>query len=130
MSQVRKRIVRLASYHRSDVDWDALVVALVSGVDVAVVAHYLQRRRRAADVREPRRNAAARILGPALASLRDIDPEPNVGALRGNPRASDALTEKWSAWLAASGELEVLGATHPDSQVDKRCQSVIAKTNS
>jgi hypothetical protein len=37
------------------------------------------------------------------------------------------LKEKWAAWLTASGELEVLGATHPDSPVDERCQSVITK---
>jgi hypothetical protein len=106
---------------------DVAGVAVVSGVVVAIVTDYLHGRRRAADVREARRNEAARIVGPALASLRDIEPESNIGVLRGHPDASDALKEKWTAWLAASGELEVLGATHPNSPVNDRCQSVITK---
>jgi hypothetical protein len=112
-------------------DWGALGVALVSGVVsgvvVAWVADYLQGERRKADVREARRNQAARIVGPALASLRDLEPEANVGVLRGHPDARDALKQKWDAWLAASGELEVLGATHPDTAVAEHCELVITK---
>jgi hypothetical protein len=105
----------------------ALTSGVVSGVTVAFVTDRLERGRRDAAVREARRNEAARIVGPALASLRDIEPGSNIGVLRGHARASDALKEKWEAWLSASGELEVLGATHPGSQVDERCQSVITK---
>jgi hypothetical protein len=108
----------------------ALTSGLVSGVVVALVDHVLQGRRRTADVREARRNDAARIVGPALASLRDLEPQSNIGTLRGHPEASDALKEKWAAWLAAAGELEVLGATHPNTPVDERCQSVITNGTS
>jgi hypothetical protein len=92
---------------------------VVSGVIVAVVTDYLEGRRREAAVIESRRNDAARIVGPALASLRDLEPESNIGVLRGHPDAKEALKEKWAAWLAASGELEVLSATHPNSRVDE-----------
>jgi hypothetical protein len=122
--------VGLHSYHRVEMDFLgaaslALASGLISGVVVALVSHYLQGRRRAADVRESRRRDAAQIVGPALASLRDLESEPNISALRGHPRAAEALAEKWAAWLAASGGLEVLGATHPTSAVDAGCQSVI-----
>jgi hypothetical protein len=105
----------------------ALTSGVVSGVVVAFVNDLLERRRRSDAVREARRNDAAKIVGPALASLRGLEPESNIGVLRGHARAPDALKEKWAAWLTASRELEVLGATHPDSPVDERCQSVIMK---
>jgi hypothetical protein len=104
----------------------ALTSGVVSGVVVAFVNDLLERRRRGDAVREARRNDA-KIVGPALASLRGLDPESIIGVLRGHARAPDALKEKWAAWLTASRELEVLGATHPDSPVDERCQSVIMK---
>jgi hypothetical protein len=104
----------------------ALTSAVVSGVVVAVVSDYLQGRRREADVREARRNEGARIVGPALAGLRDLEPEGNVGGLRGHQEATRILQEKWERWLSAAGELEVLGAKHPETAVDRRCQSVIA----
>jgi hypothetical protein len=104
----------------------ALTSGVVSGVVVAFVNDLLERRRRGDAVREARRNDA-KIVGPALASLRGLEPESNIGVLRGHARAPDALKEKWAAWLTASRELEVLGATHPDSPVDERCQSVIMK---
>jgi hypothetical protein len=63
----------------------ALTSRLVSGVAVAFVNDFLEGKRRDAAVREARRNDAARIVGPALASLRDIEPESNIGALSGNP---------------------------------------------
>lgn len=69
-------------------------------------------------------------MGPALASLRDLEPESNVGALAGNPRATEAMTDKWNSWLSASGGLEVLSATHPDTEVAELCESVITAGNS
>jgi hypothetical protein len=112
----------------SDALWGVL---LGGGVGVAgtilgvFTDSWLRRGERRADVRERRRQEAAHIVGPALASLRDLDPNANVGALRGNPRAQEALREKWDAWLRAAGGLEVLGATHPDTSVAELCESVI-----
>lgn len=48
-----------------------------------------------------------------------------MGVLRGNPRAREALREKWEAWLSAQGKLEVIGAMHPDSEVSHLCEAVI-----
>lgn len=81
---------------------------------------------READVREKRRTDAAALVAPAITALRDLDPNANVGVLRGNPRAADALREKWAAWLSAQAGLEVLGAMHPESDVSEGCESVIA----
>lgn len=86
----------------------------------------LRRWERAADVKETRRQEAARIVGPALAALRDLEPNSNVG-LAGNPRAREAMEKKWDAWLAATGGLEVLGATHPDTEVADLCDAIITR---
>ena len=109
---------------------------VASGVVVTLVQEYFGRRAReaeveesrrvrAAEVQEQRRHDSARIVGPALACLRDLEPESNIGALNGNARMEEAMSEKWATWLRASGELEVLGATHPDTDVDRLCQSII-----
>lgn len=105
----------------------ALGSGITSGLVVTVAQDFFQRRGRAAEVRERRRQDAARLVGPALASLRDLEPDSNVGALRGNVRSKEALDEKWTAWLTATGGLEVLGATHPGTEVDELCESVITK---
>jgi hypothetical protein len=64
-------------------------------------------------------------VGPAIKSLRDLDPNANVGVLRGHPRAVEILKEKWADWLSAQAGLEVLGAMHPDSDVSRLSESVI-----
>ena len=105
----------------------ALGSSLLGGVVVTIVQAWFRRGERAADIREKRREEAGRIVGPAFASLRDLEPNANVGALRGNERAQEALEGKWDRWLAAAGVLEVLGATHPDSDVAELSESVISK---
>jgi hypothetical protein len=85
----------------------------------------IRRGERNADRREQRRKDAAALVGPAMKSLRDLDPNANVGVLRGNPRAAEALKDKWAEWLTAQAGLEVLGAMHPDSEVSRLCESVI-----
>lgn len=112
----------------SEALWGVLLggVVGVAGTILGVFTDsWLRRGERRADVRERRRQEAARIVGPALASLRDLDPNANVGALRGNPRAQEALSEKWSAWLHAAGGLEVLGSTYPHTRIANLCESVI-----
>jgi hypothetical protein len=102
------------------------IIAAVSALLVVLAESRFRRRERQAEVREKRRQDAAVFVGPALAALRDLDPNANVGALRGNPRADEALREKWDALQSAQGGLEVLGATHPDSEVSRLSESVIA----
>lgn len=84
-----------------------------------------RRAEREADLREKRRSEAATLVGPAISALRDLDPNANVGVLRGNPRALEALREKWEAWLSAQAKLEVIGAMHPDSDVSQLSEAVI-----
>jgi hypothetical protein len=101
------------------------IIAAVSALVVVVTESLLRRRERQAEVREKRRQDAATLVGPVLTALRDLDPNANIGALRGNPRADEALREKWTALLSAQADLEVLGATHSDSEVSRRSESVI-----
>jgi hypothetical protein len=118
----------------------ALGSGVVSGIAVTLVQEFFESRaraasleatraERAAEVREQRRRESARIVGPALVVLRDLEPERFVMlTLRPNRVQADAiLSQRWDRWLAASGELQVLGATHPDTDVDRLCQSVIDK---
>lgn len=104
---------------------NVLVGGLISGVVVALAQAWFQRNAWAKDVREQRRREAARVVGPVLSALRDLEPEPNIGVLRGNVRAPEALSEKWERWLAAAGGIEVLGATHPGTNVATLCDSII-----
>jgi hypothetical protein len=101
------------------------VIAAGSALAVVLVESRLRRGERDADLREQRRKEAAALVGPAIKSLRDLDPNANVGVLRGHPRAAEILKEKWAEWLTAQGGLEVLGAMHPDSEVSRLCESVI-----
>lgn len=105
-------------------------IAMGSGLLGVGAQALLRRGERAADVRERRRQEAAGVVGPSLAALRDLEPNSNVGALAGNPRAAEAMSQKWTAWLAVSGGLELLGATHPDTDVADLCESVILKGGS
>jgi hypothetical protein len=104
------------------------LIAAVSALLVVLVESRLRRRERQAEIREKRRQDAAALVGPALSALRDLDPNANVGALRGNPQADEALREKWAALLSAQAGLEVLGATHPDSEVSRLSDSVIVSS--
>lgn len=98
----------------------------VGGTLLGVFADsWMRRGERRAAVREKRRVDAAAAVGPAIAALRDMDPNANVGVLRGNPRAAEALREKWEKWLSAQGGLEILAATHPGTQVAELCEAVI-----
>lgn len=112
---------------------DLAAVAVGGGIGVAsaLLATFTQARLRLgefhAEVREKRRSEAASLAGPAVTVLRDLDPNANVGVLRGNPRAQEALQEKWKAWLTAQGKLDVLGAMHPDSEVSALCEQVVTR---
>lgn len=114
-------------------DWTTTVAAGLGGTALGIggmwsVARWqatLRRGEREADLRENRRSEAAALVGPSLAALRDLDPNANVGVLRGNPRAQEALRDKWATWLSARASLELLAAMHPDSQVSQLCESVI-----
>jgi len=100
-------------------------ISIVSSLVTTIVQSKLRRAERAADVREKRRQDAAALVGAMLSVLRDLDPDANVGVLRGHPRAKEVLQEKWGSLLAAQGGLEVLGATHPESDVSRLCESVV-----
>jgi hypothetical protein len=103
------------------------VIAASSALAVVLVESRLRRSECEADLREQRRKDAAALVGPAIKSLRDLDPNANVGVLRGHPRAVEILKEKWADWLSAQAGLEVLGAMHPDSDVSRLSESVITR---
>lgn len=101
------------------------IIAAGSALVVVLVESRMRRRERRANVLEKRRQDAATLVGPVLSALRDLEPNANVGALRGNPRAAEALRQKWAGLLDAQGGLEVLGAMHPDSEAGRLCDSII-----
>lgn len=73
-----------------------------------------------------RLEAARRSVGAALAALRELNPEVWVPRLQADRFGARKLMEsKRTLWLSAAGELEVLRATFPDTEVARLAEKVL-----
>jgi hypothetical protein len=103
-------------------------IAIVAGIVASLVQFWLHRRERAEERANERQDRAAAAVGPALALLRELDPNAVVGALAGNPRAREAMDGHWDRWAQAQDGLEVVAAGHPSEEVRRACETIIDST--
>lgn len=106
--------------------WQTLIIALASSIIGGVLTSagtYLVDRQRQ---QTQRRERAIGAVAAALAALRELDPEVYAERLR-DERAPELMADKRTRWLAAAGQLEVLAARHPDSEIATLVESVIKK---
>jgi hypothetical protein len=60
-----------------------------------------------------RREEEGRVVGEAMAALRELDPEVFIERLQLHERGADLMREKAERWLRAAGGLDVLRASRP-----------------
>jgi len=106
--------------------WQTAVVALGSALVGGGLSWFGSFALLRAQTKTRRRDEAGRIIGEALAAIRELDPEVFVERLQLHERGVDLMQEKADRWLRAAGGLDVLRATRPDmDEVGALAQGVI-----
>lgn len=93
--------------------WQTAVVAFGSAVLGGVLSWFGSLLTFRAKTRVRRREEEGRVVGEAMAALRELDPEVFIERLQLHERGADLMREKAERWLRAAGGLDVLRASRP-----------------
>jgi hypothetical protein len=107
--------------------WQTLLVALASSIVGGVLTSAGTYAMNVQQQRSQKRVQAVESIAAILTALRELDPEVYGERLRLDERGRELIADKRTRWLAAAGRLEVLAATHPDSDIASLSESVISK---
>jgi|SRR5205085_11628497 len=93
--------------------WQTAVVAFGSAVGGGGLSWFGSLLTFRAQTRVRRREEEGRVVGEAMAALRELDPEVFIERLQLHERGADLMREKAERWLKAAGGLDVLRASRP-----------------
>lgn len=93
--------------------WQTAVVAFGSALLGGVLSWFGSFFTLRAQTRARRREDEGRVVGEAMAALRELDPEVFMERLKLHEHGADLMREKVERWLRAAGGLDVLRASRP-----------------
>jgi hypothetical protein len=93
--------------------WQTALVALGSAVIGGVLSWFGSFLLFRSQTKARRREEAGRLVGEAMAALRELDPQVFLERLQLHERGAELMQEKAERWLRAAGGLDVLHASRP-----------------